>query len=184
MALNRLFGGFRHHAEVLQVQSQLAELQKRTQRNPDNLNLQIRIADLFIRLGKKDQAVQIYRQTAEKYAQQNLLRQAIALNKIVLRLGPPPMAVTKAPPVLCSQKRDEEGETDRSVGNKERDMVVKTILLINEEGEQLWLEEKHNGSLWKGDKEIFTSETEASTKGWRVDAVKIAFDPTDGKDKC
>ena len=63
-------------------------------------------------------------------------------------------------------------------------MAAKTILLINEEGEQLWLEEKHNGSLWKGDKEIFTSETEASTKGWRVDAVKVVFESTDGKDKC
>ena len=44
-------------------------------------------------------------------------------------------------------------------------MVVRTILLINEEGEQLWLEEKNNGSLWQGDKEIFTSETEAGIKG-------------------
>lgn len=104
MVLNKLFGGFRHHAEDLRVRNQLAELQKRTQKNPDNLNLQIRIADLFIRLGKKDEAVRIYRQTAEKYAQQNFLSQAIALNKIVLRLDPPPMAVTKAPPVLCSQK--------------------------------------------------------------------------------
>jgi hypothetical protein len=79
---------------------------------------------------------------------------------------------------------DEEGETDRWVGNKERDMVVRTILLINEEGEQLWLEEKNNGSLSQGDKKIFTSQTGAGIKGWRVDAVKIAFDPTDGKDKC
>ena len=59
MVLNKLFGGFRHHAEDLRVQNQLAELQKRTQKNPDNLNLQIRIADLFIRLGKKDEAVRV-----------------------------------------------------------------------------------------------------------------------------
>ena len=184
MALNKLFGGFRHHAEDLRVRNQLAELQKRTQKNPDNLNLQIRIADLFIRLGKKEKALQIYRQTAEKYAQQNLLSQASALNKIVLRLDPPPMAVPQAPPVLFSQKMEEEGQTDRSGGNKESDMVVRTILLINEEGEQLWLEEENNGSLWQGDREIFSSQTEASIKGWRVDAAKIAFESTDGKKKC
>ena len=59
----------------------------------------------------------IYRQTAEKYAQQNLLSQAIALNKIVLRLDPPPMAVPKAPPVLSSQKMD-RGRGDGSVGRE------------------------------------------------------------------
>lgn len=74
------------------------------------------------------------------------------------------------------QKMDEEGETDRSVGNKETDMMVRTILLINEQGEQRWLEEKNNGSLWQGDKKIFTSETEASIKGWQVDALDASYD--------
>ena len=115
MALNRLFGGLRHHAEVLQVQSQLAELQKRTQRNPDNLNLQIRMADLFIKLGKKDEALEGYRQAAEKYAQKSLVSQAIALNKIILRLDPSQIAVNQVPPGLYSHRMGEEGETDLSV---------------------------------------------------------------------
>ena len=63
-------------------------------------------------------------------------------------------------------------------------MAAKTILLINEEGEQRWLEEKTNGSLWQGDKEIFTSETEASINGWQVDAVKVVIDSMDGKNEC
>lgn len=53
MALNKLLGGFGHHAGTLRVRNQFAELQKRTQKNPDNLNLQIRIAELFIKLGRK-----------------------------------------------------------------------------------------------------------------------------------
>jgi hypothetical protein len=109
MALNKLFGGFRHHAKILRVQNQLAELQRRAQKSPDNLNLKIPRANLFIKLGKKDEPLEVYRQAAEKYAQIGLINQAVALNKIILRLDPLPMAVTKAPPVLCSQKMDSEG---------------------------------------------------------------------------
>ena len=55
--------------------------------------------------------------------------------------------------------------------------------MINEEGEQLWLEEKTNGSLWQGDGKIFASATEASIKGWKVDALKVAIDSMNGKNK-
>ena len=184
MALNKLFWGFRHNAKTVRVQNHLAELQKKAKKKPDNLNLQIRMADLFIKLGKKDEALEVYRQAAEKYAQKNLVSQAMALNKIILRLDPSQEAVNNVPPELGSQRMDEEKETERSVGNKERDMVDRTILLINEEGDQYWLEEKDNGSLWQGDGKIFASEIEASIKGWKVDALKIVFRSTDGKDEC
>lgn len=49
----------------------------------------------------------------------------------------------------------------RTGGNKDRNMVPKTVLLINEEGDQYWLEEKDNGSLRQGDGKIFASEIEA-----------------------
>jgi thioredoxin-like negative regulator of GroEL len=112
MALNKLFWGFRHHAKNLRVKNQLAELQRRAQKNPDNLNLQIRMADLFIKLGKKDEALEGYRQAAEKYAQKSFVSQAIALNKIILRLDPSQIAVNQVPPGLYSHRMDEEGETD------------------------------------------------------------------------
>lgn len=115
MTLNKLFGGFRHHAKTLRGQNQLAELQRRAQKNPDNLNLQIRMADLFIKLGKKDEALEVYRQAAEKYTQKSLVRQAIALNKIILRLAPSQIIVDKVPPGLYSQRMDEGGETGFSV---------------------------------------------------------------------
>jgi len=63
-------------------------------------------------------------------------------------------------------------------------MVPKTVLLIKEEVDQYWLEEKDNGSLWQRDGKIFASEIEASIKGWRVDAFKVIFKSGDGKDKC
>ena len=55
-------------------------------------------------------------------------------------------------------------------------MICKKILLINENGTQVWLEQKSNGSLWQNGEEMFSSEDEAKQKGWKVDAVKIVFD--------
>ena len=54
-------------------------------------------------------------------------------------------------------------------------MVCKKVLLINENGEKLWLEQKTDGSLWQDGEKIFASEEEAKQKGWKVDAVKIIF---------
>jgi len=62
-------------------------------------------------------------------------------------------------------------------------VVGKTILLINEKGERHWLGKNTDGSLWQGDGKIFASETEASTGGWRVDAIKLVFDSPDGEEK-
>lgn len=68
--------------------------------------------------------------------------------------------------------------------NKEKKPVGKTILLISEEGEQRWLDQETNGSLWRGGAESFASKTEAREKSWKVDAVKIVFESTDAKKKC
>jgi hypothetical protein len=68
--------------------------------------------------------------------------------------------------------------------NKEKKPVGKTIPLISEGGEQRWPDQKTNGSLWGGGAESFASETEAKTKGWKVEAVKIVFESPDGKRKC
>jgi len=107
MTLNKLFGAIRHHASILRIQNQMAELQRRAQKNPNNLNLQIRMADLFIKLGKKHKALEVYRQAAEKYAQKDLVRQATALNKIILRLSPSQVVVDTVLPELYSQRIDE-----------------------------------------------------------------------------
>lgn len=62
-------------------------------------------------------------------------------------------------------------------------MVSRRILLVNEKGKQCWLEERENGSLWQDDEKIFSSETAASLRGWRVDALKILFKSTDRENK-
>jgi hypothetical protein len=63
-------------------------------------------------------------------------------------------------------------------------MFGKKILLISGEGEERWLEEETNGSLWESDVKIFPSIIEAGKKDWKVDAVKVAFDSTDENKKC
>ncbi len=60
-------------------------------------------------------------------------------------------------------------------------MLGKRVLLINGDGRKWWLEQAASGSLWEGEEEIFASEIEANKKGWKVDAIKVVFESTDGK---
>ena len=62
-------------------------------------------------------------------------------------------------------------------------MMEKEIQLISEEGAKTWLIQKTNGSLWQNGRKIFVSSAEASKEGWRVDAVKVVWDPNDEKKK-
>jgi hypothetical protein len=67
---------------------QLKELIDRSRREPNNLNLQVRIGDLLTKIGRKQEAVLLYRWTAEKLAKKYYFSKAVALNKIVMRLDP------------------------------------------------------------------------------------------------
>ena len=66
----------------------LQKIRRTVAENPDNLNSLIRFGDLLAKLGEKEEAVRIYHYAAEKYAHKNLYKQAIALNKIIVRLDP------------------------------------------------------------------------------------------------
>lgn len=57
-------------------------------KEPDNVQLLRRVADLRARLGRKTQAVEAYRKVAESFAGSGFLVQAIAIQKILLRLDP------------------------------------------------------------------------------------------------
>ena len=70
------------------LSEQLKELTLRSRKEPNNLNLQVRIGDLLTRIGKKEEAVLLYRWTAEKFAEKNYFSEAMALNKVVMRLDP------------------------------------------------------------------------------------------------
>ncbi len=67
----------------------LKKVQEKAFLHPENLFLQIRLADLFAKLKKKKEAISVYELAAEQFIQKNLFAHAIALKKIIFRLQPP-----------------------------------------------------------------------------------------------
>lgn len=57
-------------------------------REPENAKVLRRVADLRARLGKRGEALEAYRKVADHYAGSGFLVQAIAIQKILLRLDP------------------------------------------------------------------------------------------------
>jgi cAMP-dependent protein kinase regulator len=66
----------------------LAGYEALVKRDPENVKLLRRVADLRAKLGRKAAAVELYRQVADLYAVGGFLVQAIAIHKILLRLDP------------------------------------------------------------------------------------------------
>jgi cAMP-dependent protein kinase regulator len=75
-----LFGG--------KYEKELKDLQQKVAQEPKNLRLRVRIGDVLEKLGKRSEAIEAYRGAAEEYGRSGMLIQAIALNKILLRLDP------------------------------------------------------------------------------------------------
>ncbi len=66
----------------------LENFQKHCSQEPEDLRSRLKVAELLARLGRKQEAVQVYRQVAEAYAQDGFLLQAISINKMLLRIDP------------------------------------------------------------------------------------------------
>jgi len=77
----RLFSGGKYEKE-------LKELQKKASQEPKNLHIQVRIGDLLEKMGNRGEALATYRQASERYAKGGFFFQAIAINKVILRLDP------------------------------------------------------------------------------------------------
>ncbi len=57
-------------------------------RSPRTFESCVKIGELLERLGRKKEAVLVYREAAEAYAKDGFLLQAISLNKMILRIDP------------------------------------------------------------------------------------------------
>ena len=66
----------------------LAAVAGELERNPRQFNLLLRQAEILGMAGNRDQAVNVYRQLAERYARDGFYAKSIALYKKVLRLDP------------------------------------------------------------------------------------------------
>lgn len=70
------------------LEKDLAELERKVAQDPHNYYLLVKIGDLLEKMGKRQEAIKAYRQASEKYTQKGFLVQAIAVNKLILRLDP------------------------------------------------------------------------------------------------
>ena len=59
-----------------------------SERDPENVKVLRRVADLRVKLGRREKAVEAYRTVADLYARTGFLVQAISIYKILLRLDP------------------------------------------------------------------------------------------------
>ena len=66
----------------------LENYQKHCAQEPEDLRSCVKIGELLERLGRKKDAVLVYREAAEAYAKDGFLLQAISLNKMILRIDP------------------------------------------------------------------------------------------------
>jgi len=70
------------------LEKDLAELQRKAAQEPNNYYLLVKIGDLLEKMGRRQEALKAYRQASAKYTQKGFLVQAIAVNKLILRLDP------------------------------------------------------------------------------------------------
>jgi len=69
-------------------EKELKELQKKAAKDPKNIHLFVKMGDLLQKVGKRAEALEAYRKASDRYAQSGFLIQAIAVNKVILRLDP------------------------------------------------------------------------------------------------
>jgi cAMP-dependent protein kinase regulator len=72
----------------VKYENEMKELQKKAVQDPKNIHLQVRIGDLLEKMGKRGEALEAYRKASDRYAKEGFLIQAIAVNKVILRLDP------------------------------------------------------------------------------------------------
>ena len=77
-----------HYLAKKNYDTALDAIKKELAKNPDQLNLRLRQADIFDLQGKRDKAISMYRTVAEAQAHDGFYARAIAIYKKILRLDP------------------------------------------------------------------------------------------------
>jgi cAMP-dependent protein kinase regulator len=83
-------------------------------REPQDLRSRLKVAELLERLGRKEEAVRMFRKVAEGYASDGFILQAISVSKMILRMNPSAEDVSERLAHLYSQKI-REATPDRSL---------------------------------------------------------------------
>ena len=85
----------------------LEYFQKHSSQKPEDFRSRLKVAELLDRLGKKEEAVRVYREAAEAYAKEGFLLQAISIHKIILRIDPSSREVNDRLAQLYTKRRFE-----------------------------------------------------------------------------
>ncbi|RPJ10910.1 MAG: hypothetical protein EHM36_02515 [Deltaproteobacteria bacterium] len=86
----------------------LERFQRHCEEEPEDLRSRLKVGELLERLGRKEEAVEAYREIAEAYARDGFLLQAISINKIILRINPALREVSDRLSQLCGEKERAE----------------------------------------------------------------------------
>ncbi len=86
---NRMLGSFKNLVgKKGKEEGQIAQYNALLKQEPNNLNIRLKLGDLYARLDDKASAIQEYTTAAVQYANDGFLVKAIAVNKIIVRLDP------------------------------------------------------------------------------------------------
>ncbi|MBD3309245.1 cyclic nucleotide-binding domain-containing protein, partial [candidate division KSB3 bacterium] len=69
-------------------ETQLKTYKNILEKNPNNVNIRLKLGDLYAKMGEKQAAIHEYTTAAVQYADDGYLVKAIAVNKIIVRLDP------------------------------------------------------------------------------------------------
>ncbi len=84
-----MLDSFRHLvSRKSKEETQLETYKKTLEKDPDNVNIRLKLGDLYAKIGEKKKAIQEYTTAAVQYAKDGYLVKAIAVNKIIVRLDP------------------------------------------------------------------------------------------------
>ena len=90
--MNKAKGPYKEEAQAAlargDLKRALENYQKHCTQEPEDIRSCVKIGELLERLDRKKEAVKVYRNTAEAYAKDGFLLQAISLNKMILRIDP------------------------------------------------------------------------------------------------
>ncbi len=86
----KMLNSFRHLVgkKKPKEETQLETYKKILEGRPDNLNIRLKLGDLYAKLGDKETAIKEYTTVAVQHADEGYLVKAIAVNKHIVRLDP------------------------------------------------------------------------------------------------
>jgi CRP-like cAMP-binding protein len=90
------------------LQRALENYQTQCSLNPEDLRSRVKLGELLERFGRKKEAMKVYQDTAEAYAGDGFLLQAISLNKMILRIDPSAREINDRLAKLYREKVNEE----------------------------------------------------------------------------